>query len=121
MLGRPRRRRGTASRRGISPSMAAMGASSGNESLLSRGENSSVPVESRDWDGLVRTNSADSVSHQPYRTLSVIQRQSSIRDDETKRPDAIRATSQQSATSNASTGSSESVSVPTLEREASRY
>lgn len=121
MLGRPRRRRGTASRRGISPSMAAMGASSGNESLLSRGENSSAPVESRDWDGLVRTSSADSGSHQPYRTLSVIQRQSSIRDDEKKRPEAIRATSQQSATSNASTGSSESVSVPTLEREASRY
>lgn len=100
--------------------MAAMGASSGNESLLSRRENSSAPVESRDWDGLDRTSSADSVSHQPYRTLSVIQRQSSIRDDE-KRPETIRATSQQSATSNASTGSSESVSVPTLEREASRY
>ncbi|GAB5592825.1 hypothetical protein Unana1_07725 [Umbelopsis nana] len=121
VLGRPRRRRGLGgSQRGESPTMNNIGTSSGNESFVSQREPSAAPAEARSWESLTRTSSGDSVS-QPYRTLSVVHRQSSIRNNE-KRPEVNRANSQQSSTSNESTASSESNgAVPSLEREANRY
>ncbi|CAO3673798.1 unnamed protein product [Umbelopsis ramanniana] len=121
-LGRPRLRRGMRNQRGHSPSVGNFGGSSGTESVFSQ-PNTSIPPPpaetTRTWESLTRSSSGESIS-QPYRTLSVVHRQSSIRGHD-ERPKANRETSQKSSTSNASTESTESTSVPSLEREANRY
>ncbi|KAG2171567.1 hypothetical protein INT43_008293, partial [Umbelopsis isabellina] len=64
VLGRPRRRRGLRGHRGDSPSTAAMGASSGNESFQMQREPSLPAVEPPQTirEPLVRSNSGDNVS-----------------------------------------------------------
>jgi hypothetical protein len=121
VLGRPRRRRGMRGHRGDSPSIAGLGASSGNESFQTQREASvnaaELPRTTRE--PLVRSNSGDNMN-QVYKPLSVVYRQSSIRNLD-KRPEATRSTSHQSSTSNVSSNSSESAAVPSLDQEGVRY
>lgn len=121
VLGRPRRRRGMRGQRRDSPSMAATGASSGNESISMQREPSLTAVDSPrpTREPLVRSNSGDSVS-QVYKPLSVVYRQSSIRNQD-KRPENARSASHQSSGSTESSNSSESAAVPSLEQEALRF
>jgi hypothetical protein len=97
--------------------------SGGTESQVSQPTNTSIPTSQtdpqRNWVGLVRTSSGESIS-QPYRPLSVVHRQSSIRSNEEPLK-ANRETSQQSSTSNASIESMDTAAVPSLEQEANQY